>query len=119
MSGHSANPIFLNNKKKTGCPEHLLQPTPQCLITFHFGLTSPITSQTGQHMSVTPKLKAHKHITCTPHRKIFLTQIVITRKIIKMKIHEEMLLFSNLKLGNISYNVETYFTLIDLLIESV
>ena len=43
---------------------------------------------------------------------------VITQSLIEMKIHKELFLLSNLKLENISYNLETCFTLIDLLVKS-
>ena len=54
MSGHGANPIFFNKKKKKkfGRPEHSLTPHPLHSITSHFCLIPPL--QSGRQMCITP-----------------------------------------------------------------
>ena len=41
MSGHGANPILFNKKKKIGRPEQLLTPTPLRQVTSHLCLRPP------------------------------------------------------------------------------
>ena len=58
MSGHSANPIFLNKKKiKTGRPEYSLSPTHLRPVTSYFCLIHPTPlPQSENHMCITPYL---------------------------------------------------------------
>ena len=49
MSGYGVNPIFFNEKIKTGRPKHPIR-----LITSHFSLTPPNPPLSGLHMCITP-----------------------------------------------------------------
>ena len=56
MSGHGANPICFNKKRKIGRPEHSLTLTPKS-DNISFLPYLPHHPQSGRHMCITPKMK--------------------------------------------------------------